>query len=155
MLSKAPLPRSWGFAQSSLPPLIENKFSSSALVRQFSVPIEIFRNSFYCHLLFNYQCSSLSRDSSFRLSHLFAVVNNFFYFFQVLLELAVALLSNENDNNTLSPGCQHLFWKFFQTICTILKTIKGLYFSPNTILFLYLILCAEFCYKIHQDVFII
>ena len=46
--------------------------------------LEIFRNSFYCHLLFNYQCSLLSRDSSFRLSHLFAVVNSFFYFFEVL-----------------------------------------------------------------------
>ena len=50
--------------------------------------LEIFRNSFYCHLLFNYQGSLLSRDSLIRLSYLYSLVNNFlklFFIFKLFI----------------------------------------------------------------------
>ena len=86
----------------------------------------------------------LSRDSSFRLSHLNSLVNNFFKFFIFLicrlsdssirlsylgcsvnnfLKLfylsLIASLSNESYDTTPFSKCQHPFLKFFQTICTI------------------------------------
>ena len=62
-----------------------------------------------CHLLFNYQCSFvlLSCDSSFRLSHLFELVNNFFKFFYF------NFLSRFRDSSFrlsyLGSSCQQLF----------------------------------------------
>ena len=56
--------------------------------------LEIFRNSFYCHLLFNYQCSLLSRDNFLRISDVFLLVNNF---------LKLFLKSGERGIWTLAP----------------------------------------------------
>ena len=65
---------------------LENFIFSSMGLRPLFTVLSSFRNFQvrYCHLLFNYQCSSLSCDSLFRLSHLFCFVNNFFKVFYFL-----------------------------------------------------------------------
>ena len=99
------------------PFLIYNVFekqvsSKHCLIRKFSGPSEIFRCYLivYCLII---NVLLLSRDSLFRLSHRFCLVNNFFYFFQFFFQTAVALLSNEVDSIILFSTCQHLFWYFF------------------------------------------
>ena len=112
MHSKAPLSRSWGFAQCSPVPLPGNSFPSDSPTRQFSVPTEIFR-FVYCHLLFNYQCSLLSRDSLFRLSHLLCFVNNFFEVFHFLhLRFSRALVYNTTQAFCLSICFLFLLFTF-------------------------------------------
>ena len=90
---------------------------------------EIFRNSFYCHLLFNYQCSFLlSRDSSFRLSHLNLLVNNFFKFFYFSF-FKLLCRSQRNLYYHVFFKVSTPFFKFFQTICTIQNTTRSDCFS--------------------------
>ena len=60
--------------------------------------LEIFRNSFYCHLLFNYQCSLLSRDSLIRLSQPNPSCQQLFLFFLNSFLNFRCLVSNELDN---------------------------------------------------------
>ena len=91
MHSKTSFFRSWGFAQSSPASLFENKFSTGTLARQFSVPSEIFRNSFYCHLLFNYQCSFCCLATAYLDYHIQTHLSTtFFNFFKLFFRLVYA-----------------------------------------------------------------
>ena len=80
--------------------------------------LEMFRISFYCHLLFNYQCSLLSRDSLIRLSQPLCPCQQLFLsflFFQKLIRFFERL----NRISHFFFVCQYCFLDFFAIICPI------------------------------------
>jgi len=121
MHSKTSFSRSRGFAQCSPAHLLRNKFLSDSPAHQFSVPSEIFRNLFiHCHLLFNYQCSLLSCDSSFNLSHLTSFCQHLFLRFFIFF---FKLFSRSQRN--LSYHCRFkLSTSFFEIFSNNLYNFK-------------------------------
>ena len=77
--------------------------------------LEIFRNSFYCHLLFNYQCPLLSRDSLIRLSQPICPCQQLFLSFLFFLKL-VHFSGVPKQNITLHFYLSILFFAFILII---------------------------------------